>query len=159
MANVFAGSEIVEMGVQIEKNGKDFYDSIVEKSKSEKMRNIFKFLAEQEAQHIITFQKILKSLDAYEPPESYPGEYFSYMKALAGDYVFTKKDKGKEAAKTVKSDKDAVGLGIKFEKESIIFYEGMKKVVPEGQVKVVDMLIEQENSHLLKLYNIKENLK
>lgn len=28
MGNIFAGSEIVEMGIQIEKNGRDFYNKI-----------------------------------------------------------------------------------------------------------------------------------
>ena len=36
MANVFAGSEIVEMGIQIEKNGKDFYETLVGQSKDNK---------------------------------------------------------------------------------------------------------------------------
>ncbi len=158
MANVFAGSEIVEMGIQIEKNGKDFYETLVNQSKNEKSKDIFHFLAEQEEQHIKTFEKILKAIHQYEPPESYPGEYFAYMKALASEHVFTRKDKGKEIAKTAKTDKEAVDLGIKFEKESILFYEGMKKVVPENQIKPVDALIAQENNHLLKLYNIKETL-
>ena len=29
MGNIFAGSEIVELGVQIEKNGRDFYQALV----------------------------------------------------------------------------------------------------------------------------------
>jgi rubrerythrin len=158
MANVFAGSEIVEMGIQIEENGRDFYETLVSQSKNDKAKDIFKYLAEQEKLHIKTFQKILEAVHKYEPPESYPGEYFLYMKSLADEHVFTKKDKGKEIAKGVKGDKEAVDLGVKFEKESILFYEGMKKVVPENQTKVLDSLIAQENSHLLKLYNLKENL-
>lgn len=157
-ANIFAGSEIVEMGIQIEKNGKDFYETLVGQSKDEKAKDIFSFLAEEEKKHIETFQRILESVHRYEPPESYPGEYFAYMKALASEHVFTQKDKGEEMAKTTKTDVEAVDLGIKFEKESILFYEGMKKVVPESQIKVVDALIAQENNHLLKLYNIKETL-
>ena len=81
MANVFAGNEIVEMGIQIEKNGKDFYDTVLAQTKDEKAKNIFKYLAGEEEKHIITFQKILDSVHKYEPPESYPGEYFAYMKA------------------------------------------------------------------------------
>ncbi len=158
MANVFAGSEIIEMGIQIEKNGKDFYDTVIAQTKDEKAKNIFKYLAGEEEKHIVTFQKILDSVHKYEPPESYPGEYFAYMKALASEYIFTQKDKGREIAKSAKSDKEVVRLGMKFEKDSIIFYEGMKKVVPEGQGNVVDALIAQEKSHLLKLFQLKENL-
>lgn len=156
MANVFGGNEIVEMGIQIEKNGKDFYDTLSAKSKDEKAKDIFCYLAEQEKKHIDIFEKILQAVHKYEPPESYPGEYFAYMKALASEYVFTKKNKGKEIAKSTKSDREAVELGIKFEKDSILFYEGMQKVVPDNQRKIVDALIAQEKEHLCDLYNIKE---
>ena len=158
MGNVFAGSEIVELGIQIEKNGKDFYNTLVSQSKNQRAKDIFKYLEGEEEKHIATFQKILNAVHKYEPPESYPGEYFAYMSALAGEYVFTQKDKGKEIARNTKSDKEAIDLGIKFEKDSIIFYEGMKKVVPEHQGKMVDKLIEQEKIHLYKLLELKNNL-
>jgi rubrerythrin len=158
MGNVFAGSEIIELGIQIEKNGKDFYNTLVSQSKNQHAKEIFKHLEGEEEKHIATFQKILDALHKYEPPESYPGEYFVYMSALAGEYVFTQKDKGKEIAMNTKSDKEAIELGIKFEKDSIIFYVGMKKVVPEHQGKMVDKLIEQEKIHLYKLLELKNTL-
>jgi rubrerythrin len=156
MANVFAGSEIVELGIQIEKNGKDFYSTLVEQSKNKKSQDIFKYLATEEGKHINAFQNMLEKVHKYEPPESYPGEYFSYRNALASEYVFTQKDKGKEIAKNTKNDREAIGLGIKFEKDSIVFYEGMKNVVPDHQRGVIDALIVQEKAHLLKLFELKK---
>ncbi|HUW23644.1 MAG TPA: ferritin family protein [bacterium] len=156
--NIFAGSEIVELGIQIEKNGRDFYNALVEQLKNQKAKETFKYLAGEEEKHIAVFQNILDSVHKYEPPESYPGEYFAYMNALARDYVFTQKDKGREIAKNVKGDKEAISLGIGFEKDSIIFYVGMKKVVPEYDHKIVDRLITQEQDHLRQLSELKESL-
>ena len=156
--NIFAGSEIVEFGIQIEKNGKDFYNTLVNQSKNQKAKEIFKYLAAEEEKHIGTFQKILDSVHKYEPAEAYPGEYFAYMNALASDHVFTGKDKGEEIAKNTKSDKEAIDKGIGFEKDSILFYEGMKKVVPEHDHKVIDGLILQEQDHLRQLHDLKKNL-
>jgi len=158
MGNVFAGSEIVEIGVQIEKNGRDFYATLAGRSKDKKAKDIFEYLAGEEEKHIATFQKILDSVHKYEPHESYPGEYFAYMNALASEHVFTQKDKGAEVAKRTKHDKEAIDLGIGFEKDSIIFYEGMKKVVPEHDHKIVSALIEQEQEHLRKLSELKASL-
>lgn len=158
MVNIFAGSEIVELGIQIEKNGRDFYNALVEQLKNQKAKETFKYLAGEEEKHIAVFQNILDSVHKYEPPESYPGEYFAYMNALARDYVFTQKDKGREIAKNVKGDKEAISLGIGFEKDSIIFYVGMKKVVPEYDHKIVDRLITQEQDHLRQLSELKESL-
>ncbi len=159
MDNIFAGSEIVELGIQIEKNGKDFYTALVTESKDEKAKEIFQYLAGEEEKHISVFQGILDRMDEkYEPPEFYPGEYFAYMNVLAGEYVFTRKDKGKEIAQRVKNDKEAVDLGIKFEKDSILFYVGLKEVVSKNDQKTVDTLIMQEQEHLKKLSDLKKTL-
>ncbi|MFC1590312.1 ferritin family protein [Candidatus Omnitrophota bacterium] len=158
MSNIFSGGEIVEMGIQIEKNGRDFYNALIETSKNQKAKGIFKFLAGEEEKHIIAFQKLLDSVKGYEPPEAYPGEYFAYMSALAGDYVFTKENKGAEAAKRVKNDAEAVDAGMGFEKDSMLFYEGIKKAVPPEGIKTVDALIEQERTHFRQLSELKSSL-
>jgi len=159
MSNIFAGSEIVELGIQIEKNGKDFYNTLATQSKNEKAKKLFQFLAGEEDRHISVFQGIFDKMDEkYEPPELYPGEYFAYMKVLASEYVFTQKDKGKEIAEKVKDDKEAVDLGIKFEKDSILFYVGLKETVSKTDQKTVDQLIMQEQSHLKKLSDLKITL-
>jgi len=158
MGNIFAGSEIIEIGIQIEKNGRDFYSTLEKKSKNQRASEIFKYLAGEEEKHIVVFQKILDSLGKNEPPELYPDEYFAYMNALASEYVFTKEDKGEEIAKTIKSDKESVNMGIGFEKDSIIFYEGMKKAVPEHDLKLVDELIMQEQGHLRILSDLNKSL-
>jgi len=158
MGNIFAASEIVELGIQIEKNGRDFYNTLIKQSKNQKAVSVFKHLAGEEEKHIVVFQAILDKVAKYEPPEAYPGEYFAYISALAGDYVFTKKDKGKEAAQGTKSDLEAIDLGIGFEKDSILLYEGMKKVVPEYDVKIVNELIAQEQNHLKQLVDLKREI-
>lgn len=158
MPGVFTASEIVEIGIRIEENGRDFYKSLFGKTKNKKAKEIFKFLAGEETQHIITFQKILDKLDKYEAIDSYPGEYLSYLTTLAGEYVFTKKDVGAKIAKDTKSDKEAIDLGIGFEKDSIVFYEGIRKVVPLNQHEVIDELVSQEEEHLKKLSQLKKEL-
>jgi rubrerythrin len=80
------------------------------------------------------------------------------MNALASEYVFTQKDKGTHIAKTIKSDMEAINMGIGFEKDSIIFYEGMKKMVPEYDLEVLDELIAQEQKHLMQLLELKAQL-
>lgn len=158
MGNFFAGSEIVELGIQIEKNGRDFYNTLAKQSKNESVRQIFEYLAGEEEKHIVVFKKILDSVKKYEPSEAYPGEYFEYMNVLASEHIFTQEDKGKEIAKAIKSEKEAVEKGIGFEKDSIIFYEGMKKVVSDYDKKIVDELIAQEQSHLRQLAELKSKI-
>lgn len=158
MGNMLSGSEIVAIGIQIEKNGRDFYDALVKQAKNKKAGEKFEYLKGEEEKHIKVFQEILEKLPGYEQAESYPGEYVAYMNDLAGNYIFTKKDRGIAAAKNAKTDLEAVEFGIGFEKDSIIFYEGMKKIMPEYDIKVVEELIRQEQTHLRQLFDLKNSL-
>lgn len=158
MGNIFSGSEIVELGVRIEENGRDFYRTLAEKTKNGASRRIFEYLSAEEARHISVFKKILDKTDKYESAESYPGEYLAYMRALAEGCVFTQRNKGREIAQNISGDKEAVDMGIGFEKDSILLYEGMKKVVPEYDHKVIKELIIQEQQHLNQLSELKKKL-
>jgi rubrerythrin len=80
------------------------------------------------------------------------------MNALAGEYIFTQKDQGRIIAQKIKSDKEAADTGIKFEKDSILFYVGMTKVVPDYDHKVLEELILQEQNHLKQLMDLKREI-
>ena len=159
MGNMFAGSEIVEIGIQIEKNGKDFYDELVLKTSDKRAKEAFQELAAAEESHIARFQKLLDNVSQYDPPEAYPGEYFAYMNALASEHVFTQKDKGRELAKRVKGCIEAIDLGIGFEKDAIIFYLGMEKVVPDQDKEIVHELVKEEQEHLKRLVELRKSCK
>jgi rubrerythrin len=158
MGNKFAGSEVVEIGIQIEKNGRDFYSALAKNSKNPEASQVFKYLAGEEEKHIKAFQGILDKLEKYEPAGLDADEYYAYMNALASEYVFTQKNKGEEVAKTIKADKEAIGIGIKFEKDSIVFYVGIKRVVPEYGQKIVEQLINQEQNHLKQLLELRKKI-
>ena len=158
MKDLYSGSEIVELGIQIEKNGRDFYTVLARQTKNKAAAEIFVYLAGEEEKHIEAFKSILEQTEKFEVPSSYADEYFAYMNALAGGYVFTQKDKGSQIAKGITRDKEAVLMGIGFEKDSILFYEGMKKTVPQGHLSVIDGLIRQEQGHLKQLSDLNRKI-
>jgi len=158
MGNIFSGSEVVEIGIQIEKNGRDYYTTLMNQSKNEKARELFKFLAGEEEKHIVTFQKILLGVQKYEPQGLDSDEYYAYMNDLASEHVFTQEGKGIDVARAIKSDREAIDKAIGFEEDSIVFYEGVKKIVPPYDVKVVESLIAQEQNHLKQLIELKHKM-
>ncbi|MFH1397995.1 MAG: ferritin family protein [Candidatus Omnitrophota bacterium] len=159
MGNILNASEIVELGIQIEKNGFDFYTGVAVKSKNQNTKERFLYLADQEKQHILVFQGILDKAGKYQPVESYDGENMAYLNAVASEHVFTREGKGKEIARSIETDKEAIDLAINFEKDSIILFSVIKKVVPVQQHNIIDALIQQEQGHLVALVEIKQNLK
>jgi rubrerythrin len=158
MGNIFSGSEIVELGILIEKNGRDFYRTLEKKAGNTEAQDLFTYLATEEEKHIVTFQKILEKIGQSQPPTVYSDEYMAYMQALAREHVFTQENVGTQIAEKLKTDKEAIQVGIGFEEDSIVFYEGMKKVVPSYDQKIVDELILQEQVHLKKLLELKVSI-
>ncbi|MFA6635630.1 MAG: ferritin family protein [Candidatus Omnitrophota bacterium] len=159
MAKIFSACEIIEMGIQIEKNGKRFYEKLAELAEDEHAEKALRSLAAAEEDHVKVFRDIFKASCAYDPEGAYPEEYFSYMRSLASQYVFTKEGEGEKAASLLKTYSQGIFLGISFEKDSILFYEEMKKFVPASEREKIDILIENEKEHLNVLVRMKEDQK
>jgi len=83
MAIYFSGEEIVEMGIKIEEMGQKFYETYVNKAKDEKVKDLFKYLGEEEKRHKQIFQNILDSIEKGEFYISYGDEEVDrYFKAI-----------------------------------------------------------------------------
>jgi rubrerythrin len=158
MGNIFTGSEVVEIGIQIERNGRDFYNTLVKQSNSKKAQDIFKYLAQEEEKHVKAFQGILDKTQKYEALGLDADQYYAYMNALSGEYIFTRANTGEEVARKMKSDREAIDMGIKFEKDSIVFYVGIKKVVPDYDREIIDELVAQEQNHLRQLLGLRKDI-
>lgn len=155
MVSVFSASEIVEIGIRIEENGRDFYNGASDSSESQDAKQLFKLLAKEEEDHIKRFENILSNVKKYEPSEAYPDEYFAYIKSLSGEHVFTKDKRGSEIAKNIKTEPEAIELGIGFEKDSILFYQEMKRFVLEPEQGIIEKLLEEEKKHLKMLLELR----
>ncbi|MFC1594039.1 ferritin family protein [Candidatus Omnitrophota bacterium] len=156
--NVFRSSEIITVAIQIEKNGFAFFTKVKNKSRSFPVQELFKYLADEEIKHQHTFEELLKLAENYEPAEAYPGELRQYLEALAAENVFTNDATIKDMAQKTLSDKEAIQLGIGFEKDSIIFFTEIKKFIPEKEQKLIDTIIEEEKLHLRKLTQLRQEV-
>jgi len=154
----FSGSDIIEIAVEIEKNGYDFYTRLTRQLRDAKAREAFAFMADEEKKHIEDFKNILGAVIKYDPCEAYPQEYFSYLNSIASEYVFTKKDELKERMANIGTDKEAIDFSLGLEKDSILFYEEMKKIVPEKDKALIDSIISQEKGHVEKLWGLRKTL-
>lgn len=152
----FAGSEVVELAIQIERNGRDFYAALAKSARDPRIAQLCGFLSGEEARHIKAFTRICDAVKGCRAPGNAADEYAAYMHGLAGEHIFTRENTGAGIARRVKSDTEALEKAIRFEKESIVFYTGMRKAVPAREAAAVGALIEQEKKHLVKLTELKE---
>ena len=142
----FNADEVFEIAEQIERNGAEFYRTAAEHISDENKKQLLYDLAEMEDEHEKTFQIMRRKLSQDEKtvttfdPE---GESEKYLRALADTRIFYEKEI------ITSSFKEILKSAITAEKDSIVFYVGMKDVVPAhlGKDKL-DGIIKEEMSHI-----------
>jgi len=158
MANLSTPRDVVQLALQIEINGSRFYNFLLSQAKDKKVKDLFTLLAKQEAKHIKTFQAMLDALAGDTKPTFFTEEYFINMSYVADEIVFTREDQGEALAKSVKSTGEAAAMALKFEKDALVFYEGIKKLMPDEDQKIVEMIIGEEQKHVEHLTELKKLL-
>ena len=146
MASEFNADDILEIAVKIEKNGAEFYRRASEKVEKEENRLFLLDLADMEDQHEATFLKMQKELKDKEKMSGTFDPYDEnalYLKALADTRVFSKKEEPADHFY------DILVSAVQTEKDSIVFYLGMKGLVPEEFGKSsVDDILKEEMKHI-----------
>lgn len=147
----FNADETLQMAEQIERNGAAFYRECAGNVADPTAVLLLKKLAAMEDDHEKTFAGIRSQLSTQER-ESVTfdpnDEAVLYLKALADTKVFFEKDID------TSNMEDILKSAITAEKDSIVFYLGMKDLVPEalGTAKV-DAIIKEEMAHIKLLSN------
>ena len=142
----FNANEILQMAEQLEKNGADFYRKSIEKIQDPAGKELLLSLAEMEDQHEKTFADLRSKLTTGEKAQTVfdpEGETVRYLKALADSKVFFEKTIDTDSMEGILKE------AITAEKDSILFYLGLKDAVPEALGKdKIDAVIKEEMSHI-----------
>jgi len=150
----YSASEVFQFAIRIEENGALLYRRLAEKTQDPRWKEIFNYLTEQEQQHKKIFEKLLASLENYQPQEIYPDEYFLYLRSFADDIIYTSRtEKELNASSRIT---DIIDFAIRRELDSIMYYLETKPLVPPDQQSQVEKIIEEERRHFLQLSQLKK---
>ncbi|MBF0205079.1 MAG: ferritin family protein [Desulfamplus sp.] len=155
MAYNFNADEIFKVAIRIEENGAAFYRKAASLQKEEDNQKFLNQLAKMEDNHKVSFEKMQKELSEMEKgntvfdPEEELGLYLSAMADAHGG------EGDPKVAESLTQDqpmKDILKIAISLEKESILFYLGIKNLLPPkyGQDKI-DNIIKEEQKHIAQL--------
>ncbi|MBW1893554.1 MAG: ferritin family protein [Deltaproteobacteria bacterium] len=142
----FNVDEVFEMAEQVERNGAKFYREAAENvddSDAKKLLNDFAIMEDQHEKTFAALRSELKDVEkqgtVFDPDE----ESILYLRALADTRVFFKKEIDTSSLKEI------LKAALIAEKDSIVFYLGMKELVPEklGKDKI-DSIIKEEMNHI-----------
>jgi rubrerythrin len=146
MSYDFNADDVFEMAEQMERNGAKFYRTAAANTADAANKKFLLELAAMEDEHEKTFKAMRTELSAKEKESTVfdpDGEAALYLRALADTRVFFEKEID------VTSLKKILKSAIEAEKDSIVFYLGMKEAVPEKYGKGrLDVIIKEEMGHV-----------
>ena len=146
MSYDFNADEIFEMAEQMERNGAQFYRDAAETAADSSNKEMLIGLSKMEVAHEKMFESMRAELTAADKASTVfdpTGEASLYLRALVDSRVFFKKEID------VTSIVEILKSAIEAEKDSIVFYLGMKEAVAEDLGKDrIDVIIKEEMGHI-----------
>ncbi len=144
----FSVREVVEQAVRTEALGRDFYTSMAGRfGDREDLKRLFMDLSAREGLHEQRFRGLLGALGD-EGVEGWE-EVSEYMRAFVESEFFLGSDKALARMKDLQGLEDALAFALAFEKETLLYFVGLRKVVKEKEV--VDEIIDEEQEHIARL--------
>ena len=157
----------MELAIQIEKNGKEYFAAMAERSDNPKVKQIFNFLVREEQSHLEIFVKVRDRLaekqseefviaDEYNTPEM-----SAYLNAMSDGRVFPNLVSHDELAHEIRDDEQAIYHAIGFEKDTVLFFSDILGILgPDDENRaLIEELIRQEKIHIAKLHTLLSSLK
>jgi len=159
MTDMYAGNEILQMAVEIEKKGKAFYDSVVNAVKDPKTKDIFQFLADEEVKHEAIFRKMLKDLEIDEGANPYDNtEIVLYFRSLIDRKIFPSEQQGGTMKDELGNPEAAIRIALSLEKDAVLYFNELLNVSHERDKKVIEDIIEEEREHIRRILRLKKEL-
>ncbi len=153
--------DVFTMAVRIEENGKAFYAGAAAKTTEPNAKKLFEELAEMEAGHIKQFKELRAKLEkTFEGARVWDPEGLaeSLLQSAADTHIFTVQA-ATERVKNLGRVEEILDMALQFEKDSVVFFLGMKDMLPDESGKAeIDTLIDAERDHIRLLSQKKKEL-
>jgi len=145
-------ADILELAMQLEKNGEAYYLAVAKKAKTPETRSLFEDLAQQEVKHFKVFAKLAEGVQDQPFMTDEEWEWYQkYLDVTVQSALFQGPEKALAAAAEAKTEKDAVRMAIDFEKDTLLFFYDLRDKVAAAKRDVIDKVVAEEKSHIRRL--------
>ena len=158
MSIAFAGSELLNMAVQLEKKGKAFYDRVANTVKDEETRKIFQYLADEEVKHEQLFKEMLGRIKAAGDSPYDDSEMLSYFRALVDREVFPEEEYAAEIKNNTKAPAVALRIALSLEKDAVLYFHELAMRTESKDQKIIEAIIAEERKHIQRILELKAKL-
>ena len=157
----YSVNEIIEMAVQIERNGYAFYDEAAKrKDLDDDSRKLITWLRDAELDHEKTFLRLRDEVDNMVLELSTDWDMVAaYLKTIVESRIFNNEDSAIRKAAEAKDLMGVIDNAITFEKDTLLYFHAISDGISNDKAKTaLRRIINEEVSHVLKLNDFKKRL-
>jgi rubrerythrin len=157
MVEKFSADEVFEIAEQLERNGAKFYRKAADKTEKPDERKMLENLASMEEEHEKIFARLRAEAAAREnlkPLFDPEGLGALYLQAIADGHVFDLKGDASDLISGKETMTEILQNAIVLEKDSIVFYVGIRNALPKDWGRdQIERIIDEEPGHVIALSN------
>lgn len=155
MGILFSAGDIFEIAIEIERNGAGFYRKAASQTSDTTARQELLELAAMEDDHEVTFTQLKRDLIGDDKTVEWydaEDEAVLYLQNFAAGQVFDITKNPAEWLTPETTLKQVIEFAMQRERDSVLFFVGMKNLVPTGRGSVkIEAIIKQEMWHIALL--------
>jgi rubrerythrin len=153
---MFSILEIIDIAIQLEKNGEKVYRQAARQVADDELTKMLTWFADEEIRHADFFSSLKKGVE--EDASEHFDEEMS--RELIVRFVKEQMFSLKEVDFTLIDDLDELlNIFIEFEEDTLLFFEMLHPFVTNSKdSKKMDQIINEEKSHIKQLHELKENM-
>jgi rubrerythrin len=150
---MFSITEIIEIAVQIEKNGERVYREAIGQSKNPELDHLLLRIADEELEHADWFLALKDEIEKSQNRPQVKEMDSALVQDLIGNQTFSLADVN---FSMVKNSEALINIFIEFENDTILFYEMLKTfLVDEKTIEHLEKIIREEASHVEKFESLR----
>ena len=146
---MFSAPEILDLAIQLEKNGESVYRNAVDKVTKPELVSLLIWMADEEARHMRWFSEVKNNFETHSINPFMEEMGRKVFGGILGDKSFSHRDVD---FSNVDRQEDLIGIFIEFEKDTILFYETLIPFIEDNEtLENIAKIIAEENNHIKKL--------
>lgn len=152
-----ADVSVVDYAIRAEKEGVRFYTKAAGMFKDSDLRDLFMKLAKEEAKHLQSFVDLKDKTLRRGVEECFKSvEVDDYLDAVIRDGIYPKGEGMIRQLEAVKTVEEACRIAIQAERNAILLYTELAKLSRDReQKKMLEKLIDEEKSHLVRIVSLR----
>lgn len=153
MTKLFYLSEIVKFAIEKEQESIDLYNLLATQVNDDKVKDIFQKLVQEETKHKAYYSDMLSGIKQEQSPGvKEDAEYQAYMEAL----ITSSRTVPTPSSADMQNVSKVLDYAIAREKDSVLFYSGLKNFIPASAHDHIDIIIHEEERHAAIILKVKE---